>query len=57
MGNHSAVELFDRFSNPHPIMNTIIWNFKGALKSKFKQMVADLISWHNPVVMVLLRQE
>ena len=54
MGNHTAVELFDRFLNPHPIMNIIIWNCKGALKPKFKQMVADLISWHNLVVMVII---
>jgi len=53
MGNHSIVELFDRFSNPHPIMNIITWNCRGALKPKFKQIVADLISWHNPVVMVI----
>lgn len=54
MGNHTVVELFGRFLNPHPIMNIIIWNCKGALKPKFKQMVADLISWHNLVVMVII---
>ena len=53
MGNHSTVELFDKFSNPHPIMNIIIWNCRGALKPKFKQTVANLISWHNPMVMVI----
>lgn len=55
MGNHFAVELFDRFSIPHPIMNIIIWNCKGVFKPKFKQMVIDLINWHNPVVMVITK--
>ena len=53
MGNHSTVELLDRSSYPLPIMNKIIWNCRGALLPKFKKTVADLISCHNPMVMVI----
>ena len=53
MGNHPAIELLDRSSYPLPIMNIITWNCRGALKPKFKQTMVDLISWHNPMVMVI----
>ena len=44
MGRHSAVDLLDRSSFTLPTMNIIVWNCRGALKPKFKQIVADLIN-------------
>lgn len=34
-------------------MNILIWNSRGALKPKFKQMVLDLVCWHHPTIMVI----
>ena len=53
MGHHSAVDLLDMSSFTLPTMNIVVWNYRGALKPKFKQTVADLINWHKPVVMII----
>ena len=44
MGHHSAVDLLDMSSFTLPTMNIVVWNYRGALKPKFKQTVADLIN-------------
>lgn len=43
-GNRSTSNLFDCFTEPHTIINILIWNCRGALKPKFKQIVNDLVS-------------
>lgn len=55
MGDRFVIGLFDRFSDPHPIMNILIWNCRGAIKPKFKQMVSDLVSWHHLTIMVITK--
>ena len=49
----SSLSYFDAASNPHKIMNILIWNCKGAMKSQFRKTVMDLVEWHSPILMVI----
>lgn len=54
MGDDSSSSCFDSCSNPNPIMNVLIWNFKDAMKPKFKTTLLDLVSWHHPAIVVVI---
>lgn len=34
-------------------MNTLIWNYRLAMKPQFKKTVMDLVEWHTPILMVI----
>lgn len=36
-------------------MNVIVWNCRGALSAKFKRLVLDLISIHQPSIMIITK--
>ena len=38
---------------PFKMMNTLIWNCRGAMKPQFRKTVLDLVEWHDPMLMVI----
>jgi hypothetical protein len=53
VGDNPSPAHFDSRSSPHPIMNILIWNCRGAMKPKFKQTFMELVNWHHPVIFVV----
>jgi hypothetical protein len=53
IGDDSSPTWFDSHINPNPIMNVLIWNYRGAMEPKFKTTFLDLVSWHRLAIVVV----
>lgn len=49
----SSSVLLDPTNYPFKMMNTLIWNCRGAMKPQFRKTVLDLVEWHAPMLMVI----
>ena len=51
----SSLSHFDFATNPYPIMNILIWNCRGVLKPQFRKVVMDLVKWHLPIIIIIMK--
>lgn len=54
IGEEPSPIWFDAHYTPNPIMNSLIWNCRVAMKPTFKKIVLNLVEWNNPAIFVIM---